>query len=142
MTFEIEVTDELNGSYRLYWHNGMGSLDNKYVRNLLRIDSLDVVGHFWTGDVFIVGFSEQPTTFAFDVHDVNILTARSPSLTAMFQSLLEDNFLERSMKQDRDLAEMQEKSMADKEILLQRMLVPYIYSKQRLCIHVNPTVRR
>lgn len=126
MTFEISPTDGLAGEYRLYWNDGDRFANNKYIQDVLQLECVDDMRRFWTGDVFIVRFSEQSITYIYSVHDVQIAIAQSPSLTALLKDSWQNHFLETQVEQDQYYDNAQEKTNTDKEIILQRMLVTLI----------------
>jgi hypothetical protein len=123
LTLQNQAIKELEGDYRLYWNENHELPDNEYVKNLLGIKKVNTVRRFWYGDIFIVRFSEHPETFVYDVHDSPTAILQCQFLEMVFQNMWEKQFLEAELESDRSYNARQEKIEADKEIILQRMLV-------------------
>ena len=123
LTLENQATKELEGDYRLYWNENDELVENENIKNLLGIKKVNAVRRFWYGDTFIVRFSEHPETFAYDVHDTPTAIFQHRCLEIVFQDMWENQFLEAGLERDRYFEAHQEKTEADKEIILRRMLV-------------------
>ncbi|KAI9802420.1 MAG: hypothetical protein M1825_002804 [Sarcosagium campestre] len=121
LTLENQEIKELEGDYRLYWNENHELPENEYIKNLLGIKVVNPVERFWYGDIFVVRFSEHPKTFAYDVHDAPTAIFQYQHLETIFQDMWENQFLEAELEGDRYYEAHQEKTEADKEIILQRM---------------------
>ena len=113
----------LEGEYWIYWNENDELPENMHIKNLLGIKHIEPARRFWYGDVFIVRFSEQPTTFVYDVHDVPIEVLQWHGLKALLQDMWQEGFLESQLEEDRYFDERQEKIETDKDIIFQRMYV-------------------
>ena len=123
LTLQNQPIKELEGDYRLYWNENNELPENENIKILLGVKKVNTVRRFWYGDTFVVRFSEHPTTFAYDVHDVPAAFFQYPRLENLFQDMWKNQFLEAELKRDRYFEAHQEKVEADKEIILRRMLV-------------------
>lgn len=123
LTLENQVIKELEGDYRLYWNENHELPENENIKNLLGIKKVNAVRRFWYGDTFVVRFSEHPKTFAYDVHDAPTAIIQYQYLKRVFQDMWENQFLEAELERDRSFEAHQEKTEADKEVILGRMLV-------------------
>ena len=70
VSVENQEIKALEGDYWIYWNENDELPENEYIKNLIGIKQIGFARRFWYGDAFIVRFSEHPTTFAYDVHDV------------------------------------------------------------------------
>jgi hypothetical protein len=127
-----QACEDCNGEYRLYWNENPTLEDNETIKTFLKIEGeVEAMRRFWYGDVFFMKCSEHPTTFDFDVHDLPLttLTECRVLLQRLFHEMWEDEYLEAQLEEDKYMEEDLAKSEADKEVLLQRMLVPIAPSR-------------
>lgn len=126
ITVENQEIEALEGHYTLYWNMTDEMPENMYIKNLLGIKDIDFSRYFWHGDVFLVRFSEHPETFAYDVHDAPVEALQWCGLELILQDMWQNKWMERQQEKERHFQESQQKTEADKEVLLQRMYVNQI----------------
>jgi hypothetical protein len=113
---------EVNGDYLLYWCLNDALPPNQNLMSLLGIKSLGIYENFWYGDVFITRFHEDDKSFEFRCEDVpQTILGLKNVIRAIFQGLWESKYLEDEITSWQYFEAMEEKSKADKEILLGRM---------------------
>jgi hypothetical protein len=116
-----QESDELNGDYRLYWNESPDLSENRSVKAYICEDTVEAARRLWYGDVFVVRFTENPETFAYNVYDVPQDITRCQAWKNLFQQMWADQFLERQLEDGRHFAEEQAKRNSDKDIILSRM---------------------
>jgi len=149
LTIENQADEGWNGKYRLYWNENYSIFENdalpenNTVKRLLREKDINPMRRFWHGDVFFMKYSEPAETSSFDVHDLPFTIPQcQPVLEKVFRDMWEKKSLEELLEEDRLIAGRQEKLEADKEILLQRMLVPVASFAPRCCKKANFLLHR
>jgi hypothetical protein len=119
---ENQADEDWNGKYCFYWNNDHDLLENRTIKKLLNIEIVDTMRRFWYGDVFLVRYSEGPEIHDFDVYDLPFTISQfQVVLKLVFQDIWDRKTLEAELKEDRFIAERQEKFEADKDIIRQRM---------------------
>lgn len=149
LTIENQADEGWNGKYRLHWNDNYSILEkdalpeNNTVKKLLREKDINPMRRFWHGDVFFMKYSEPAETSSFDVHDLPFTIPQcQPVLEEVFRDMWEKKSLEELLEEDRFIAGRQEKLEADKEILLERMLVPVASFAPRCCKKANFLLHR
>jgi hypothetical protein len=113
---------ELNGDYLFYWCRKDDLPPNKYLMNLLRIDSVPFEEYFWYGDVFITKFHEDEGSFRFDCEDVpEAFLSLEHLIENMIRSEWERKTPEDEIRRWQYFDTKQEKRNADKQVILERM---------------------
>lgn len=79
----------MRDTYRLYWNENDELRENEHIKAFLGMCRVDPARRFWTGDAFIVRFSEHAVTYAYDVHDMPIAICQSPASQVVFQYVAE-----------------------------------------------------
>lgn len=123
VTAENQELKAINGKYKIYWNENDELPENKYIKDLLGIKQVDLTRRFWYGDAFILRYSEHPTTFAFDVHDVSTEILQWSPLKTLFRDMWDNSFLESQLERVQYFDEQLEKVKADQDIIFQRMYV-------------------
>lgn len=96
-----QPTKMIEGHCWIYRNENIDLPENEYIKRMLGLDRIDFSRRFYYGDVFIVKYTEHPTTLACEV---NIPKALLPQLIALlktvFQSEWEKAYLESQLRSD------------------------------------------
>jgi hypothetical protein len=113
---------ELNGDYLFYWCRKDDLPPNRYLMDLLRIDSVPFEEYFWYGDVFITKFHEDGDSFKFDCEDV---PGEFLSLGHLIENFVRSEWDRKTPEDEirrwQYFDTKQEKRNADKQVILERM---------------------
>ncbi|KAF2030461.1 hypothetical protein EK21DRAFT_111983 [Setomelanomma holmii] len=121
LSLKRQVNEELDGEYRLYWNENYELPEDESVKVLIGIEKANLARRFWYGDAFVVRFSEQPTTFGYDVQDTPLAIFEGGFLKNLFQNMWETQFLEEKLADNCHFEAHKEKIEADKDIIFERM---------------------
>ncbi|KAL1876172.1 hypothetical protein VTK73DRAFT_9610 [Phialemonium thermophilum] len=122
VTFTNQDPPEVDGDYLLYWCRDGALPPNRGLMDLLQIPSLDLQEHFFYGDVFLTRFHEDEKTFEFSCRDVPAACVGPRlALTNFVRALWKRREPEQEFRIRQELGAQEEKTRADKELLLERM---------------------
>ncbi|KAI9702182.1 MAG: hypothetical protein M1820_006264 [Bogoriella megaspora] len=121
LLLENQENKTLEGEYFIYWNEDTELSGNEHIKSLVNINTAGVARKFWYGDVFLVRFHEDETTFAINLYDASWAIVDFAGLRTVFQDMWQSSFLEIKAETNQYLATEQEKLHADEEILFARM---------------------
>ncbi|KAF2998447.1 hypothetical protein E8E13_000962 [Curvularia kusanoi] len=114
---------EIEGTYWIYRNCNTDLSENRYIKQILGIDHVDISRRFYYGDIFIVRVKEDPKTFMYTMHNIRRASSQELIMTLkrVFQEEWDNSFLESELQADQYFEGQRLKQEADMEILYQRI---------------------